>query len=76
MKWKKKDNFLEKNFKFNTFSEALNFVNMVAEIAEKLNHHPEIFLHNYNQVKILITTHSEGKISIKDYNLADLIDQL
>jgi len=45
MKWKKKDNFLEKNFKFNTFSEALNFVNMVAEIAEKLNHHPEIFLH-------------------------------
>ncbi|MBM3453414.1 MAG: 4a-hydroxytetrahydrobiopterin dehydratase [Bacteroidetes bacterium] len=76
MKWKKKDNFLEKNFKFNTFSEALNFVNMVAEIAEKLNHHPEIFLHDYNQVKILITTHSEGKISMKDHNLADLIDQL
>lgn len=76
MKWKIKDNFLEKNFKFNTFSEALNFVNMVAEIAEKLNHHPEIFLHDYNQVKILTTTHSEGKISIKDHNLADLIDQL
>ncbi len=74
MDWQKNDNFLEKNFSFGTFVQAIDFINKIAEAAEKLNHHPEIFLHNYNQVRIQITTHSKKGLTEKDYKLAELID--
>lgn len=76
MDWQKTDNYLEKNFSFDTFVQAVDFVNKIAEIAEQLNHHPEIFLHDYNQVRIQTTTHSEGKITQKDYILTKQIDSL
>ena len=74
MDWQKNDNFLEKNFSFGTFMQAVDFINKIAEAAEKLNHHPEIFLHNYNKVRIQITTHSKKGLTEKDYKLAELID--
>lgn len=76
MDWQENDSYLEKNFSFDTFVEAISFVNKVAEIAEQLNHHPEILLHNYNQVRIQTTTHGESKVTQKDYNLTKQIDSL
>ncbi|MCB9798269.1 4a-hydroxytetrahydrobiopterin dehydratase [Candidatus Nomurabacteria bacterium] len=76
MQWKDKDNFLEKNFSFDTFVQAMIFVNRIADIAEQLNHHPEISIHDYNQVRIQTTTHSEGKITQKDYDLAERVDSV
>jgi len=76
MKWQIKDNFLEKNFSFETFADAMCFVNRVAEIAERLNHHPEIFMHNYNQVRVQTTTHSAGKITQMDHDLIKQIDTI
>jgi 4a-hydroxytetrahydrobiopterin dehydratase len=74
MTWLKNGKFLEKNFSFDSFTHAIDFINNVAEIAEKLNHHPEILLHNYNQVRIQTTTHYIGTITQKDYDLTDQID--
>jgi len=76
MKWQINGLFLERNFHFDTFTQALDFVNKVAAIAEQSGHHPEILMHNYNQVRIQTTTHSEGKISKLDYDLALQIDTL
>lgn len=76
MQWKDKDNFLEKNFSFDTFVQAMIFVNRIADIAEQLNHHPEIFIHDYNQVRIQTTTHSEGKITQKDHDLVERVDSV
>ena len=44
--------------------------------AEKMNHHPDIFLHSWNKVKITISTHSEGGVTEKDFRLAEIIDKL
>lgn len=68
---------LVKDFSFKSFQEAMKFVNQVAKIAEDLNHHPDILIHDYNQVKITTTTHDQGnKITQKDKNLVKKIEAL
>ena len=76
MDWTIEDKRLIKDFNFNSFIEAINFINKILPIAEKNNHHPDILIHSYNKVKIFIYTHSEENITEKDYNLAKLIDNL
>lgn len=76
MIWEQAENKLEREFYFNNFKEALQFVNQVGSLAEQLNHHPDILLYAYKKVKITLTTHSEGKVTAKDYELAKQIDQI
>ena len=76
MNWKEEKNKIHKTFKFNDFKEALNFVNEVGALAEQNQHHPDIYIHDYNQVDISLTTHDEGKVTDKDYSLAERIDKI
>jgi len=73
--FKEKNNTLEATFKFKNFIEAFAFMTEVAMISEKMNHHPE-WSNSYNMVIINLTTHSEGKITEKDYKLAEEIEAL
>ncbi len=82
MSWKesidKKTNAesLTKDFKFKDFIGAWAFMNKVALLAEKMDHHPD-WSNSYNKVSISLSTHSEGnKISDKDRKLAEQIDAL
>ena len=65
---------IQETFEFKNFSQALNFVNTVGELAEKADHHPTITMHDYKKVTITLTTHSEGKVTEKDHNLAKQIE--
>ena len=67
---------IEKDFTFEDFSKALDFINKVGNISEEENHHPNIFLHDYKKVKISLTTHSEKGLTKKDFTLAKRIDGL
>lgn len=73
--WQEADNQLVKEFKFPDFKSALSFVNSIGGLAEAMNHHPDLEL-GWGRVKVSLTTHSEGKITDKDRQLADKIDQL
>ena len=74
--WTESDNKLTREFKFNNFKDALLFINKVADISEKYNHHPEIY-NVYNRVKLSLCTHDKGSIiTDKDYNLSQKIDEL
>jgi 4a-hydroxytetrahydrobiopterin dehydratase len=53
--WRAEDNNLKKRFAFENFSESLNFVNKVGEIAEKFDHHPDIFF-GWGYAEINLTT--------------------
>ena len=68
-RWKKEGDVLVNEFQFNSFSEAVNFVNQIAEVAEEMNHHPKIIL-DYDKVRVETFTHDEGKITDKDLELA------
>ena len=63
-----------KEYQLKDFAEALYFVNKVGTIAEEMNHHPDIFIHSWNKVKITVSTHSESGITEKDFQLAQKID--
>ena len=76
MEWVVEGKFLTKEFKFDNFVDSIEFVNKVVPLAEEINHHPDILVHGYNKVKIMLYTHSENKITDKDYNLAKRIDQI
>jgi 4a-hydroxytetrahydrobiopterin dehydratase len=74
--WMQEENQIVKDFQFKDFAEALTFVNKVGAEAEKMDHHPNIFIHSWNKVKITISTHSEGGITKKDFQLAEKIEGL
>lgn len=76
MDWKNENNHLSKEFTFSNFTEAVNFVNKIVPIANKADHHPDIFIHSYKKVKVLLTTHEKGKVTDKDYSLANEINNI
>jgi 4a-hydroxytetrahydrobiopterin dehydratase len=61
---------------FEHFAAAIAFVNQVAELAERANHHPDILVHGWNKVRLTLSTHSEGGLTDADIALAARIDQL
>lgn len=74
--WELDGNQIAKLFQLKDFLEALAFVNKVGAEAEKMDHHPDIFIHSWNKVKITISTHSEGGITKKDFQLAEKVEGL
>ena len=73
--WNEVNKTITREFKFEDFKSALAFVNKVGELAEQANHHPDIEL-GWGRVKITLTTHSEGKVTEKDQQLAQKIDDI
>jgi 4a-hydroxytetrahydrobiopterin dehydratase len=66
---------IHKNFQFGDFSEAWAFLARVALLAEKMDHHPEIF-NVYNRVELILSTHDAGGLSDRDVTLAAAIDKI
>lgn len=64
-----------RKFKFKDFSQAMTFVNKIADIAEKEDHHPNIKI-NYSRVELELYTHSIGGLSENDFILAAKISKL
>lgn len=73
--WKVVNDKLNRSFKFNNFVDAFAFMTKVAIVAEKANHHPELF-NVYNRVVIDLTTHDVGGIGLLDIELAKKINAL
>ena len=74
--WEYKNNLIGKEYELKNFKEALSFVNKVGELAEEMDHHPDIFLHSWNKVKITISTHSAGGVTENDFKLAEKIEKI
>jgi len=66
---------IRKSYHFSDFSEAWGFLSRVALIAEKMDHHPEIF-NVYNRVEIILSTHDADGLSEKDIGEAQAIDEI
>mgnify|MGYP001564154036 CR=1 FL=1 len=64
---------ISKEFKFQDFIGAINFVERVADIAEMEGHHPDIHIH-YNKVLLELWTHAIGGLSENDFIIATKID--
>ncbi len=74
--WKLVDGHqLEREYRFADFREALAFTNRVGELAETLNHHPEIEL-GWGRVKLVILTHDAGGLTEGDFVWAARVEAL
>lgn len=74
--WRREGDEIVREFKFADFKAAMAFVNRVAEEAEAMDHHPDILIHGWNNVRLSVTTHSEGGLTAKDFQLAEGINAL
>lgn len=74
--WRRRDERLTRTLKFKNFADALRFVNEVGKLAEEADHHPDISLHDWNQVTLTLWTHDAGGVTMLDVNLAHKIDAL
>ena len=70
--WKKRGDSIRREFEFEDFAGAMRFVNRVAKLAEKANHHPDIDI-RWNKVTLTLSTHDAGGLTQKDFDLAGQI---
>jgi len=73
--WKLIDGALEKSFRFPDFHETMAFVNAVAHIAHREDHHPLMTV-TYAQCTLRFDTHSVGGLSVNDFICAAKVDAL
>lgn len=74
--WRREGNAITRTFTLKGFKSAIAFANRVAEAANAANHHPDIHVERYKNVRIVLTTHATGGISDADIALARRIEAL
>ena len=67
---------IERTWQCNDFADALAFVNAIGKIAEEENHHPDIAIKSYKHVRVVLSSHSVGGLTEKDFGVAGRIDTL
>ena len=70
------DKRIKKTLHFIDFKHALGFVNEVGDLAEFEGHHPDLNIHNWNNVTVTLSTHALQGLSENDFIMAAKIDQI
>jgi 4a-hydroxytetrahydrobiopterin dehydratase len=73
--WEREGEGITKTFDRGDFVGSVKFVDSLVEPAEEMNHHPDLEI-SWADVKVTITTHSEGGLTANDFELAAKIDAL
>ena len=73
--WEREGDEIQKVFEFDDFTAAMSFVNDVAKMADRYDHHPDIDI-RYTKVTTSLSTHSAGGITSLDLDLAGEIERL
>jgi 4a-hydroxytetrahydrobiopterin dehydratase len=72
--WEREGDEIQKVFEFDDFNAAIQFVNDVARLAERYDHHPDIDI-RWNKVRLALSTHTEGGLTARDFDLAGEVEQ-
>ncbi len=72
--WEREGEAIVRDWTFADFKEAMGWVNRIAEVAEEANHHPDILVHDWNKVRLKLSTHSVGGLTQGDLDMARRID--
>jgi 4a-hydroxytetrahydrobiopterin dehydratase len=73
--WERDGDAITRSFDRGDFVGSVKFVDSLVGPAEEMNHHPDIAI-SWSEVKVTITTHSEGGLTGNDFELAKRIDAL
>ena len=72
--WERKGEAIAKQYTFKEFMDGIRFLNRIAEIAEQMDHHPDVTI-NYRRVTFALSTHDQGGITAKDFKLGEAIER-
>jgi 4a-hydroxytetrahydrobiopterin dehydratase len=75
LRWVREGDAIATTVKLHDFAAALAFVNAVGAAAEAANHHPDIDI-RWNTVRLVLSTHDSGGLTLLDLALAGAIDRL
>ena len=73
--WQREGKMIHKTYLFKDHYETLAFVNALAWISHRTDHHPDIVL-GYNQCRVSYWTHAADGLSINDFICAAKADAL
>lgn len=73
--WEREGDAITRTFDRGDFVGSVAFVDAIVAPAEEMGHHPDIEI-SWADVKVTITTHSEGGLTAADFELAARIDDL
>jgi 4a-hydroxytetrahydrobiopterin dehydratase len=73
--WTLNDSTIMRELEFDTFREAIDFVDGVADLAESQDHHPDIYI-SFKNVRLELSTHMIAGLSRNDFILAAKINEL
>lgn len=73
--WRRAGDAIEKTFERGDFVGSVKFVDSLVEPAEEMGHHPDLEI-SWGEVKVSLSTHSEGGLTANDFELAARIDAL
>jgi 4a-hydroxytetrahydrobiopterin dehydratase len=73
--WELQDGAIARRFEFSNFYQTMAFVNAVAWIAHKEDHHPDLEV-SYRACRVKYTTHAVGGLSENDFICAARVDSL
>ena len=74
--WQLDGKMITKEYLRAGFTDAARFISQIAPLADGLNHHPDVLLHKYKRVKVMLWTHSHDGLTQNDFELAAKIDKL
>jgi len=74
--WRHEGDSIVRDVELDGFRAAMALANRVADAANEANHHPDILIHGYKRVRLMLSTHSAGGITDADLDLAAVIDEL
>ncbi len=67
---------IEKRWKCKNFVEAMKLANLIGDLAEHEQHHPDLHVTGYRELRVVLTTHAIGGLSDNDFIIAAKIDKL
>ena len=74
--WRREGDAIVRDYELKDFAEAMALANRVAGAAEEANHHPDILVHGWKNLRLTLSTHSEGGLTAADVAMAGTIDAL
>ena len=74
--WSTEHGKLARDVKVKNFREALTLVNRIGDVAEQENHHPDIYIHSWNHVRVELYTYTAQGLSENDFIMAARFNEL
>jgi 4a-hydroxytetrahydrobiopterin dehydratase len=74
--WQHNNTSIVREMVAENFPAVIGIVNAIAILAEKFEHHPDLYIYGWNKLRIELSTNEQRGLTVRDFELAEEIDKL